>query len=133
SNPRGPTRRFVGGAWQWPVFWKTERSRWASLNCEKPAGFLMELSCCAGAGEVTVCHSPGKRCRAEAPRSGEPAMSKKKSSPKQAAKARSTSAKQCAKGGPHEWEQEDGGTFCKKCHEAKPTKAKKGTKPAKAK
>ena len=34
-------------------------------------------------------------------------MSKKKSSPKQAAKARSTSAKQCAKGGPHEWEQED--------------------------
>ena len=71
-------------------------------------------------------------------------MSKKKASPKIAAtkapkgkKAAkpdaAADANACAKGGHHEWEQEDGGTFCKKCHEAKPSKATKGVKPPKAK
>ena len=52
-------------------------------------------------------------------------MAKKKVSPKSAA---------CAKGGSHEWEEEDGGTFCKNCHEAKPTRrtGRKGSVPAKA-
>ena len=52
-------------------------------------------------------------------------MSKKKASPKSAPKRpKGTRAEQCAKGGTHEWEQDAGGTFCKKCHEAQP-KAKK--------
>jgi hypothetical protein len=42
----------------------------------------------------------------------------KKASPK--AEATKPAKVQCAKGGAHEWEQEDGGIFCKKCHEAKP-------------
>ena len=55
-------------------------------------------------------------------------MSKKKSNPKPAAKSAKPKT-QCAKGGAHEWEQEDGGTFCKKCHEAKPAKAKQAQAP----
>ncbi len=65
-------------------------------------------------------------------------MSKKKASSKsavapgpklqQAAKPE-TPVGACAKGGQHAWEQEAGGTFCKKCHEAQPAK---GKKPAKA-
>lgn len=71
--------------------------------------------------------------------------STKKASPKatggkapQETKKPAKPADACVKGGTHEWEQEDGGTFCKKCHEAQP-KAKAGgkkpaaTKPAKAK
>jgi hypothetical protein len=38
----------------------------------------------------------------------------------------------CAKGGQHEWEQEDGGTFCKKCHEAKSARTKKVARSPKA-
>jgi HB1/ASXL restriction endonuclease-like protein with HTH domain len=62
-------------------------------------------------------------------------MSKKKTSPKPAAKSATRPKVECAKGGPHEWEQEDGGTYCKKCHEAKPTrgKAPKSHKPSKLK
>lgn len=69
-------------------------------------------------------------------------MSKKKAGPKTAAKAPKgkkaanpelpPDANACAKGGKHEWEQGDSGTFCKKCHEPKPAKEKKGTQPAKA-
>ena len=55
-------------------------------------------------------------------------MSKKKASPKPAAKSANRSKTECAKGGAHEWEQEDGGTFCKKCHEARPAKGKKQPK-----
>ncbi len=53
-------------------------------------------------------------------------MSKKKAASKPASQGRKTSAAAdaCAQGGSHEWEPEDGGTFCKKCHEAKP-KAKR--------
>ena len=47
----------------------------------------------------------------------------------------------CAKGDQHEWEEADGGTFCKNCHEAQPAAKKKqpaakkpaAKKPAKAK
>ena len=39
-------------------------------------------------------------------------------------KAATQPACACVKGGAHEWEQDEDGTFCKKCHEAKP-KAKK--------
>jgi hypothetical protein len=53
-------------------------------------------------------------------------MTKKKYGPKPAVKTRAKT--QCAKGGAHEWEQEDGGRFCKKCHEAKPAKAHKQAK-----
>jgi HB1/ASXL restriction endonuclease-like protein with HTH domain len=73
-------------------------------------------------------------------------MSKKKASPKtaatktakapKAAKAAkpeaAANANACAKGGRHQWEQEDGGTFCKKCHEAKPAKRKTDAKATKA-
>jgi hypothetical protein len=62
----------------------------------------------------------------------------KKARPKATLKATKPAKDQCAKGGAHEWEQEDGGIFCKKCHEAKPAAkgktapaAKPTTKPAK--
>ena len=84
-------------------------------------------------------------------------MSKKKASPKNAAvktkapKGTKKAAKPenrapvdanaCAKGDQHEWEEADGGTFCKKCHEAQPAAKKKqpaakkpaAKKPARAK
>jgi hypothetical protein len=44
-------------------------------------------------------------------------MAKKKRSPKADAT--------CSKGGTHEWEEADGGTFCAKCHEAKPAKGRR--------
>jgi hypothetical protein len=44
-------------------------------------------------------------------------MAKKKRGPKADAT--------CSKGGTHEWEEADDGTFCTKCHEAKPTKGQK--------
>jgi hypothetical protein len=70
-------------------------------------------------------------------------MSGNKSSAKKTSKNRAQKVAQpasdadvCVKGGAHEWEQADGGTYCKKCHEQQPqTKRtrKSDAKPAKAK
>ena len=66
-------------------------------------------------------------------------MSKKKASPKTTA-AKSPGGKKsvkpaaaCAPGSQHEWEQADGGTFCRKCHEPQPAGSKKGAKAPQAK